>query len=305
LQQGIIQPQIHCRHAHLGRHRQRRRPTQHRPHRLLTDRPPLVQQFCQGLFDTCLPFLSRQVQNPHVLTIRTPRLLLLQRVIGPAERHRRVQILPVHITRERSRLPHQPIDHVSIVDAVFRLATQPLHGLRQRTRVPHLDGLSTDPCFHPLPKQSCRHRVDVLFHLDRAALAHAHPPTFQRLQPLLGQGTQPRLLLLKLLRTTNIPPILQGTHEPPVLLAAGEVAAATEKQFLLQRLLEATMSLLAIAVLMAARRIGRLGRHTVVTHQGLIPGCVFLGVAVVVNGQRHAVGAMPLGYAAQFPQRVL
>lgn len=192
-----------------------------------------------------------------------------------------------------------------IVDAVFRLATQPLHRLHQRTRVPHLDDLGADPRFQPLSHQPRRHRVDVLLHRDRAALAHPHPLTFQRLQPPWRQRTQPCLLLLKLLRPVDIPPRLHGANELPVLLPTGEVAAATQQQFLLQHLLEAAMSLLAIAVLVAARRIGRLGRHAVVTHQGLIPGRVLLGVTVLMNRQRHAVGPMPFGYATQLPQSVL
>jgi hypothetical protein len=65
------------------------------------------------------------------------------------------------------------------------------------------------------------------------------------------------------------------------------------------------MALLAIAVLVAAVRIRGLGRHPVVTHQGLIARRVALGVAVLVHGQRHAVGAMTLGHAAQFPHGVL
>jgi hypothetical protein len=194
---------------------------------------------------------------------------------------------------------------VPIVDAVIRLATQPLHRLHQRTCVPHLDDLGSDPHFQPLPEQPRRHRVDVLLHRNRAALAHPHLLTFQRLQPPLRQRTQPRLLLWKRRRPAGIPPILQEAHELPVLLPTGEVATATQQQFLLQRLLEAAMALLTVAVLVAARRVGRLGRHTVVTHQGLIPGRVLLGVTVPMNGQRHAVGAMPLGHAAQFPQSVL
>jgi hypothetical protein len=113
------------------------------------------------------------------------------------------------------------------------------------------------------------------------------------------------LLLLKLAGAARIPPGHQRTHELPVLLPAAEVPAATQQQLLLQRLLEAAMALLAVAVLVPAVRIRGLGHHAIVTHQGLITGRVPLGVPVLVNGQRHAVGAMTLGHPPQFPQRLL
>jgi hypothetical protein len=187
----------------------------------------LVQELRQRFLDTRLPLLGRQVQKPHVLPVRPPRLLLHQRVVGPPIRHTRVQVLAVHIARERPGLAHQPVDHVAIVDPVFRLATQPFHRLHQRTRVPHLDLLGTAACLDPLPTQTRRHRVGVLLHLDRRPLAHPYPLTLQRLQPTRRQRTQPRLLLGKLRRAARVPPDHQRTHELPVLLPAGEVPAAT------------------------------------------------------------------------------
>jgi len=65
------------------------------------------------------------------------------------------------------------------------------------------------------------------------------------------------------------------------------------------------MALLAVAVLVTAVGVRGLGRHAVVTHQGLIPRRVLLEVPVVVNSQGHAVGAMTFGHSAQFPERVL
>jgi hypothetical protein len=194
---------------------------------------------------------------------------------------------------------------MAIIDPMLRLATQPLHRLHQRPRVPHLDLLRTDPRFHPLPDQPRRHRVGVLLHLDRAPLAHPHLPTFCRLQPPRWQGSQPPLLLGKLLRTAGVPPRHHVTHELPVRLPTGEVSTATQQQLLLQRLLETPMALLAVAVLVPAVRIRRFGRHTVVTHQRLIPARVLLRVPVVVHGQRHAVGAMTLGHSSQLPHGIL
>jgi hypothetical protein len=65
------------------------------------------------------------------------------------------------------------------------------------------------------------------------------------------------------------------------------------------------MALLAIAVLVAAGRIGRLGSHPVMPQQGLVLGRVLLGVPFLIHRQRHAVRAVPLGHATQFPQGIL
>jgi hypothetical protein len=265
----------------------------------------MVQQLRQRRLDTRFPVLRRQLQQPHVLPIRPANLLHLQGVIGPPIDHRRVQVLAIHVPRERPRLAHQPVDHVPIIDPMLRLASQPLHRLHQRARIPHLDLLRTDPRFQPFPDQPRRHRVRVLLHLDRAALTHPHLLAFRRLQPTRRQRPQLRPLLDKLLRSAGVPPSHQGTHELPVGLSTGEVPTATQQQLLFQRLLETPMALLAVAVLVPAVRIRGLGRHTVVTHERLIPAGVPLRVPVVMHGQRHAVGAMTLGHSAQLPHGIL
>ncbi|HWY88461.1 MAG TPA: hypothetical protein VNX28_17245 [Gemmataceae bacterium] len=223
----------------------------------------LLQQLGQRFLDAILPLMRRHVQQPHIFPVCTLRLLRLERVIRPPKRHTRVQLFAVHIARKCPRLPHQPVDYVPIVDPVLALTTQALHRLHPRPRVPHLDLVRTDPRFHPFPDQPRRHRVRVLLHLDRAPLAHTHPRPFQRLQPLYRQRMKPCLILPKLLPTARVPPRHQRPHELPVVLAAAEVTTATQQQGLVQLLLETPMPLLAITVLVAARRIRRLGRHAI------------------------------------------
>jgi hypothetical protein len=245
------------------------------------------------------------MQQPHVFPVCTPGIARHQGVVSPPVSHARIHVLAVHVARERPGLARQPVDHVPIVDAMLRLPTQPLHPLHQRSRVPYLDHFRTHARFYPLSTQPRRYRVNVLLHLNRAALAHPHPLAFQRFQTPRRQRTQPRLLLLKLVSPARIPPGHQRPHELPVVLAAGKISAAAQQQFLLQGLLETPMTLLAIAVLMAAVGVRRFGRHAVVVHQSLIFCRVLFGVAVVMHGQRHAVGAMTLRRRAQFPQGVL
>lgn len=194
---------------------------------------------------------------------------------------------------------------MTVIDALFRRTTQPLHDLDFLARVPHLDHLRANAGFHHLADQSRRHGVGVLLHLDRAAAAHAHLDAFQRIQAALRQRTQSSLLLLKQLRSAAIPPRDQGAQELPILFSTLEIPAAAQHEFLIQRLLEAAMALLAIAVLVAAGGIGRFGRDAVVAHQGAILSRELLAVAFVIHRQRHAVGTMAFRHGAQFPQRIL
>jgi hypothetical protein len=192
-----------------------------------------------------------------------------------------------------------------IIDPMFRLPTQPLHRLLQHAGVPYLDHLGADSRLHPLPDQPRRHRVGILLHLNRAPLAHSHWLTLQRFQAPRRQRPQSRLLFVKPRRMRPIAPRHHDTHELHIFLATGEVAAATQPQRLVKRLLEAAMRLLTIAVLVTAVRIGRLGRYAVVTHHSLVLSRIALQVAVVVDRQRHAIRAMTLGRCSQGPQRIL
>ncbi len=265
----------------------------------------LTQQLRQRRGDQRLALVGRQVQDPQVFPVGPVPVLLLQRIIGTPIRHARVQVLAIHVPGERAGLAHQPVDHVPVIDAMFRLAAQPLHRLHQGPVVPHLNHLGADACFEPRADQPRRYRVDVFLYLNGAPLPHTHPLAFQRFQPLPGQDAHLGLLLLKPLAAAQIAPRHQGPQEFPVLRPGGEIATATQQQLLLQCFLEAAMALLAIAVLMAAGGVGRLGRHVVVPQQRLIVGGVLLGIAVLVHRQRHAVRAMPLGNAAEAPQGVL
>jgi hypothetical protein len=65
------------------------------------------------------------------------------------------------------------------------------------------------------------------------------------------------------------------------------------------------MALLAVAILVPAAGIRRLGGNPIMPHQRLILGRVLLGMPFLVDGQGHAVGAMTLGHTVQFPEGIL
>jgi hypothetical protein len=268
---------------------------------LFAQRLTVLQHFRQRRLDACFSFQRGHMQDPHILPVGTIATLLTQRIIGLPKRRGRIQILAIHVTRERPGLAYQPIDHVAIVDAVLRLTTQALHRLHQRARVPDLDLLAADACLHPLAFEPGRDRVGVLLYLDRRPLAHAHTLTLQAFQAPTWQRPQPRLLRRELHAATPIAPRHQRTHELPVFLPAREITTATQHQLLIQGFLKTPMALFTIAVLVPAVRIGRLGGDTVVPHQRLIACRVLCRIAFVIHRQRHAVRAMTLRHAAQFP----
>jgi hypothetical protein len=218
----------------------------------------------ERLLDTAFALLAGQIQDPHILPVGTARLLRHQGVVGAPIGHGRIQILPVHVPRKRSGLPHQPADDVPVVDVMLVLAPQAWHPLHQLLGVPDLDLLQADPCLDLLATQPRRHRVGVVFHPDRAATPHAHPHALQGLQALRRQRPQVRQLRGYLGRSAGIAPRLHGQDELPVVLPAGKIAAATQQQGLFHRLLEVPMRRLHVPILMPAGRVRGLGVQAVV-----------------------------------------
>jgi hypothetical protein len=194
---------------------------------------------------------------------------------------------------------------VPIVDVVLVLATQPFHRLHRRAGVADLDLLRADPHLHRLADQPRRHRIGIVLDPDRAPPAHLHPLTLDRFQPLPRQRPQARQLRGQSLLAAGIALGHHRTQELPIRLAAAEVAMATQQQGLLHRFLQAAVPLLAVAVLVPAGGIRRLGLQPVMTQQPFVFRGVLLSLALVVDRQRHAVGAVPLRHPAQGPQRVL
>jgi hypothetical protein len=116
---------------------------------------------------------------------------------------------------------------------------------------------------------------------------------------------QRRQLYRQRLRTRCVATLRQLTQELLVLRSTREIPAPTQQQRLRDRLLETPMALFTIAVLMAARRVGRFALDAVVIEQPLIPRRELLRLAVRVDRQRQPIRAMMRRRPAQFPKRVL
>jgi len=142
--------------------------------------------------------------------------------------------------------------------------------------------------------------------MDRAPLVHPHQKPLARLQTTSRQGTQQRQLLGQTHLPVGVELPEQLTQERFVLDATAEIATAPQQQRLLQRTLEAVMTLLHVAVLVALTRLDRLTLQPVVTQQR----CVALREGRRPfrprrNGRRQPIGTMQLRHPAQFPQSVL
>ena len=305
-QQFVVNAQIDRRHVHQGRDGQIGVTTQQRLHRRHADRACLGQQPGQRSIHGTLAAPRRQQQNLQVFPARhTLRLRPRQLVVGLAKSARRKQVRLVAVAGERPGLAHQPVDHMPVIDVMLLLATQTRHRQLQLLRVPHLDRFGPHACFHPFSFQTRRDRVNVVLHLDRASLAHLHAQPHQGLQTPSRQGTEPWPFFLLPWLPAHVAPLLHRLQEAGVLLTAGKVPAATQQQGLLDRFLETPMSLFAIAVLVATRRVGCLRHKAILSQQRLVIPREHFWVAVRMHRQRHAVGPVSLGYPSQGPQRIL
>jgi len=104
-----------------------------------------------------------------------------------------------------------------------------------------------------------------------------------------------------------VPPRHQHVDEAPVVLDAGEVAAATQDQRLSDGLLQMPVPGFHRAVLMGLAAVVAAGVHAVVADEAIV---AFGDILALVDGQvaesgRKAVGAMLLWCAAERPERLL
>jgi len=191
---------------------------------------------------------------------------------------------------------------VPIVDPLFALAAQSLH------RLHHEPAYHTSIWSAPIRASTCspisRAGTEYVFFFTwivlpgpRAAVpAPASPnaaPAAVAAAPA-PQQTSP---------AARVPPPTSESTNGQYSAAAAEIPAATQQQRLVQLLLETPMTLFAIAILVAARRIRRLGRQTIMAQQRLVLRRVLFRAALMVDRQRHAVRAVTLRRPTQGPQR--
>jgi hypothetical protein len=168
LQEPVVHPQVHVHNQHLG-HRRRPATLRKRLHDdLAVGRLPGVEQPPQGVVNPALSLLTRQTEDLQVLLDRAARPPVLQHVIGDPESTGRKHRVAVAVLLERSRLAHQPVDDVAVLDAMLPSATKPRQGVDLAGAVPDLQGLGHDVNIQQLTDQSAGQRVGVAADVDRA-----------------------------------------------------------------------------------------------------------------------------------------
>jgi len=264
-----------------------------------------MEQLPQRLLHQCFVLPRGQVQDPQILPIGIRRLVGPQGVVGHAEVARREQLLAVTGAGKGARLTHQPVDDVPVVDAMLVTPPQARQTLDQLLGVPHLQVLDEQAHLDLLADQPAGHRVAVAIDGNQAATIHAGPHPLARFQAPGRQRPQPHALLGQAFPTAGIELRQHLLQERRVVLTAGEVAAATQHQRLIDGRLETPMPLLGVAVLVRMVRLDLLPGQAVVVQQRLVTPRELLPLREVVDRRAHPIRAMALGDAAQLDQGVL
>lgn len=230
---------------------------------------------------------------------------VFQGVVGHPEPAGREHRVAVAVLLERPGLADRPVDHVAIIDPMLAPPTEPGHGVDLPGPVPDVEGLGPDVDIHLLADQSAGQRVGVASDMDRAPRIDPCLEPSGHLQPTNRQGRQHGHLFSETLLPVGIASGHELLEERLVVASAGEIAAASQHQGLVDGLLETVMALLDVAVLVGLPGLDRLAFEAIMGEQSLVSAGEHLGVWVAVDRGGHAIGAVSPGDSSQFPQGVL
>ena len=269
------------------------------------DRYIPLQEPAQHGVDSGLGFLGRQFEDPQVILDGTTGALLLQGIVGPAKAAGREHRVPIAIVLERSRLSHEPVNHMTIVNQVFVAAAEPRKSLDQHRAAPHLQKLDLDVNINVFTDQSAGNRVRVVLDADGAPLGDSHLEPAPGVDAPRGQISQSGSILAEPLGPCVVAPGQQLAEEPFVVRLVLEIAAAAEHQRLIDGGLESVMALLDISILMGLADVDGLSLQAIVGQQGTITLVEQITIAKVVHRGGEPIGAVHLGNPSQFPEGVL
>lgn len=110
----------------------------------------LLQQFYQHRLYTRFALACRQMQNPQVLLVRPHRLTRTQHIVGHAEVAAGEHLRLVTIVGKRPWLADQPVDHMTVIDAMLASTTQTRHLVTHLLGIPHFHMLGVETHLHLL-----------------------------------------------------------------------------------------------------------------------------------------------------------
>ncbi len=184
-------------------------------------------------------------------------------------------------------------------------ASESRQGVELPGPVPDLECFGPDMNIDPLADQPAGQRVGVAADVDRAARIDPRFEPSGHLQSARRQGQQHGHLFSETLLSVGIATGHELLEEQLIVASAGEIAAASEHQGLVDGLLEAVMTLLDVAILVGLSRLDRLAFELVMREQSLVAASEHLGLGVAVDRGGQAIGAVSPGDSSQFPQGVL
>ena len=266
----------------------------------------LSQQTTQRVVHCRLAVAGGMVQNPQVrAACDLGSVFVLQPVVGHAKAAVGEQVRAITIVVKGTRLAHQLVDDVPVVDRVFVASHQPRQRVHVLARVPDFHTVGIQPRFDFLADQPAVDRVGIAVDVDQAPRVHAHRQPQATVLPLRRQRPQRGAFL-------GVPfpagRVAHGHHlveKAQVVVAAAEVAAATQMQRLVHRRLEMPMRRLAVAVLVRLAHIDPFAGQAVMVQQPPIARLKLALGREVVDRRAQAIAAVPARHAPEFPQRVL
>jgi hypothetical protein len=194
---------------------------------------------------------------------------------------------------------------MAVLDAMLTPAPEPRQGVQLPGPVPDVEGLGPDVDIDLFADQTAGQRIGVAADVDRAPRIDPRLEPPGHLQPASRQGRQHGHFLTRTLLPVGITPGHELLEEPLIVASAGEIAAPSQHQSLVDGLLETMMTLLDIPILVGLSRLNRLTFETVMRQQGLVSPGEHLGFGIAVDRGGQAIGAVSPGDSSQFPQGIL
>jgi hypothetical protein len=299
MQQGIEIGQVRRFHPHLGGRRKFGiRPGQGED-RLRGQQRIARQQDTQGVVHGLLAHAGGMLQDLQVLLGAESLVVsVAESVVRQAEPRRREQVLPVGVVRERPRLADQRVDHVSVVNGVL----VPTHQSRQRVHLPigepDLDAVSEEPRLDLFPDQATVDGIGVAVQVNQTSRVHPTADFQARRQPLIGQIPQRSPFLGEPIGASGVARLHDALQEVHILLACGEIPAATQQQCLIDGGLEVPVGRFGVAVLVGLPDVDPLAGQAVVGQQVAVSGLELPRRRQVVHCGTQAVAAMPSWHPA-------
>ena len=265
----------------------------------------MIEQEPQRLVHTAFSLLSSQEEDGQVILDHAAGPPVLQQVVGHPEPTGGEHRITEAVLLERSGLADQPVDDMAVLDAMLAPAPEPGQGVDLPNPVPDIKGLGPDMDIHLFADQTTGQRVGVAADMDRAARIDLglDPPC--HLQPASRQGRQDGHFLIKPLLSVGIASGHDLLEEQRIVASAGEIAATSEHQGLVDGLLEPVMTLLDVAILVGLARLDRLTFQAVMREQSLVSPSEHFRVGIAVDRGGQAIGAVTPGDSSPFPQGVL